>query len=313
MAAKLKNYLAVQYSLFRRLHHIDALYIRCHPAALIAVALARLFRVPTVLEINGAFDDVVLAYPAMRRVFPLLKAALRLTLKSGTALVAVTEGLRNWALGQAGNKPAFVVPNGVNTELFRPGARQNPVVVGDYAVFVGTLTRWQGLDTLIEAITQPSWPPQLKLVIVGDGAERARVENAARRIPTLVYAGRKPQTEVAAIIASSVAGLSIQNNMMNRSDKGLCPLKVFETLACGVPAIVSDFPGQADVVRQHRCGLVIPAGDATGLGRALQYLYANPGVRMEMGTRGRELAVSQCSWDNRACAVDHILSVICHA
>ena len=47
------------------------------------------------------------------------------------------------------------------------------------------------------------------------------------------------------------------------------PLKLFETLACGIPAIVSELPGQADLIREGRCGLVIPCNDPTALARAV--------------------------------------------
>jgi glycosyltransferase involved in cell wall biosynthesis len=257
--------------------------------------------------VNGCPDDIVLAYPALKPLGALFRGLLRANLSLGTVVITVTEGLQKWIRDQAAGKPVFVVPNGADTELFRPGARNGSTVDGDYVAFVGTLARWQGIDTMLHVIERPDWPAGLKLVIAGDGPERARVEEAAGRTSRIVYLGRRPQSEIPGILAASVASLSVQNNRLHRSEKGLCPLKVFETMACGVPVIVSDFPGQADLIRENHCGLVVPEEDPAALMQAIAFLYANPDTRHDMGRRGRDLAVEHCSWEQRARAVDRIL------
>jgi glycosyltransferase involved in cell wall biosynthesis len=80
-----------------------------------------------------------------------------------------------------------------------------------------------------------------------------------------------------------------------------------ETLACGVPVIVTDFPFMVDLVRRNHCGLVIPPGDARALAEAVRYLYEHPRERVEMGRRGREAVVREHSWDIRAQATERIL------
>lgn len=67
--------------------------------------------------------------------------------------------------------------------------------------------------------------------------------------------------------------LSSQNNLGDRFSTGLSPLKMYETLACGVPIIVSDFPGQADLIRNGNCGLVIPPENEVSLAKAVSYLF----------------------------------------
>jgi len=85
------------------------------------------------------------------------------------------------------------------------------------------------------------------------------------------------------------------------------PLKLFETLACGIPVIVSDLPGQADLVRAGRCGLVIPGNDPAALARAVAQLAAAPDEAREMGRRGAALVRAEHSWRARAIEIDKVL------
>ena len=114
-----------------------------------------------------------------------------------------------------------------------------------------------GIDTLIKAAYSPYWPPDVNMIIVGDGAEREVVEKAALNNTKITYLGPVPYLDIG-IVANSVASLVPKNNQGDRSSTGLFPLKLFETIACGAPVIVTDFPGQADLVRRYSCGLVIP-------------------------------------------------------
>jgi glycosyltransferase involved in cell wall biosynthesis len=96
-------------------------------------------------------------------------------------------------------------------------------------------------------------------------------------------------------------------NPLGRSSTGMNPLKLFETLACGIPAIVSELPGQADLVREGRCGLVVPCGDAAALARAVGELAADPGAAREMGRRGAAVVRAAHSWRARAVEIDKVL------
>jgi glycosyltransferase involved in cell wall biosynthesis len=73
-------------------------------------------------------------------------------------------------------------------------------------------------------------------------------------------------------------------------------------MACGVPVVVADFRGQAELVRQTECGLVVPPDDPAALARAVAYLYERGEETREMGRRGRHAIETEHSWDHRAAA-----------
>ena len=304
---RLIAFVSVQLRMIRSLRGVDIAYVRWHFACLPAVLALKALRIPVVLEVNGPYEDLFVAWPQARRVAPMIRWMLRTQLRLAAAVVVVTERLEKWIGEEGGNAPIHVIPNGANTILFSPEAVSSRALPERYVVFFGALAPWQGIDTLLEAVERPEWPPDVHLVIAGDGAKLSLVKQVADRNSRVVYLGLIPYKEMPGVVARSIAGLSPQNNISNRSDKGLSPLKVFETLACSVPIIVTDFPGQADLVRSGKCGLVISPDDAAALARAVRYLHDAPQEAREMGARGRELVVREHSWDHRAEATAAVL------
>lgn len=278
----------------------DVVYVRAHFAALPVALWARLRGVPCVQEVNGPYEDLFISHPGARRLRALFQWAAGAQLRLATAVIAVTPQLARWLAREGVRGRVFVVPNGANTCLFTPRATHSRDLPASYAVFFGALARWQGLSDLLDAVRDPEWPPGTHLVIAGDGAERGAVERAARANPRLVYLGSVPYAEVPGIVAGSCCGLSPQTDLGGRAKTGLFPLKVFETMACAVPVIVTDWPGQADLVRQHGCGVVVPPNDPGALARAVRSLCEDPRARDEMGRRGRAAVVRYYSWDRRA-------------
>jgi glycosyltransferase involved in cell wall biosynthesis len=61
-------------------------------------------------------------------------------------------------------------------------------------------------------------------------------------------------------------------------------------MACGVPAIASDVPGSADVLRGCGGGLLLPADDEVALAREVQSLLNDAPRRAQMGLQGRAAA-----------------------
>lgn len=289
----------------------DILYIRWHFASWPAALLARLRCVRVVQEVNGPYEDLFLAWPATRRLAWLFTWLMRSQLRWADAIIAVTPQLAEWVQKENGQAKAkvVVVPNGANTELFHPSASAPVPLPEKYVVFFGALAPWQGIDTMLKAVEESEWPAEVKLVIVGDGVEKRAVLPAAQG-GRVVYLGVLPYAQVPGVVARSIAGLSPKNAAGGRSDTGLSPLKVFETLACGVPVIVTDFPGQADLVTSARCGIVIPPDNPRALAGAVAYLYHHPEERAAMGKRGRELVEREHSWDSRAEQMDAVLRMV---
>lgn len=300
-------FLKLQARVITRMGRADMLYVRGHFAAFPIALHARAFGVPTVFEVNGPYEDMYIAWPWTRRFAPIFQWMFRKQLAVSNAVVAVTPQLAEWVWGQVRHPAVHVIPNGANTDLFRPQLPPKAELKQPYVVFFGALARWQGIDTILNAAGRKEWPEELELVIAGDGVERYRVEQAAASNPRVKYVGLIPYREVPSIVSNSIAGLSPQNSLGRRSDTGLFTLKFFETLACGVPIVLTESPGQGQFVKENDCGIVIPQDDPDALAKAVRLLFENPSLRIQMGLRGRELVERDHSWDRRSADTEVIL------
>ena len=308
---RLVEYLRIQWRLMRAFEDGQAVYVRSHFLAFPVSLWARLRGAPIVHEINGPYEDVAIAYRWATPLAGIIKWMWRTQFQWADRLITVTPQLADWVRDQRVTTPVGVVPNGANTDLFHPGAHcpaeVQALLPDRYAVFFGGLARWQGIPTMLSAKLSPKWPDGVALVIVGDGAERDAVVAAALADPTIHYLDRQPYRTLPGIVAGSLCGLVPKNAGGDRAGTGLYPLKVFETLACGVPAVVSDFPGQADLVRDNDCGLAVPAENPDALAAAVAEIAADPKTAQAMGARGRTAIAAAHSWDIRGGMTGDIL------
>lgn len=301
LAGRLWEYVLIQARLCRAARRGDVIYVRSHFLAVLASLYGRLLGLRLVQEINGPYEDLFLSYPWTAHFKALLTFLQRWQFQVADALITVTPQLKTWVAAQVGPKVVEVVPNGANTDLFRPDAETARTdLPGQYVVFFGGFARWQGIETMLAALERPEWPADTALVVIGDGQQRDLVAAAAERNPRLHWLGRLNYRDVPGVVCRSIGGLVPKNNRGDRDGTGLFPLKIFETLACGVPAVVTDFPGQADLVRENECGLVIPPEDPQALAEAVARLAADPHAARAMGLRGAAVVQGGHSWQARA-------------
>jgi glycosyltransferase involved in cell wall biosynthesis len=278
----------------------SVIYARWHFATFLVSFWAKLRGIPILHEINGPYEDLFLSYPWTKRCRPFFIFLMRQQLKWSDAVIAVTPHLVEWVRREARHDRVFLISNGANTDIFNPlVARSDNIDLPEkYVIFFGALSLWQGVETMLEAAQSPSWPKELSLVIVGDGVGAAKVASAAASSSTIRFVSPLDQTVLAGLICNALCSLSPQ--VGQRCATGVFPLKLFESLACGVPVIVSDWPGMADLVRNGDCGLVIPPDDAEALASAVQYISDNPEIALEMGRRGADIVRKEHSWDAKA-------------
>jgi glycosyltransferase involved in cell wall biosynthesis len=309
IARKIWEFITLQLRVWITRPRPDVIYMRDHIGLLPSYIWARLRRIPVISEINGSFADYSLAYPSLRAIRPFIVAAGRLCLRLSDGVIAVTPHLCEWVQSEIGSKPTFLVPNGANTDLFRPDAEREHELPDCYVAFFGAFAPWQGINTMLQAVKDPEWPSDVKLVITGGGREQPAVEKAAAENGRVIYLGPRPYRKIPGIITGAIAGISAKSNPGGWIENyGLYPLKVFETLACGVPAVVTDFPGQRELITDNNCGLVIPQNDASSLARAVAYLRQHPAERVEMGRRGRQIVEKQFSWQHSADTTDTVIN-----
>jgi glycosyltransferase involved in cell wall biosynthesis len=151
-----------------------------------------------------------------------------------------------------------IIPNPVDVAGIRNAvAGTRPPLDGPYAIFVGKLEINKGSAYLIPAIqkAQLPWP----LVVVGDGAERARIDADARRAGRDVrMVGWAPRNEALAWLAH--ASLLVFPSYGPESLSRV----LLEAAALGVPIAAMDTGGTGDIVKHEVTGLLATSADGLG-------------------------------------------------
>ncbi|HYL62143.1 MAG TPA: glycosyltransferase, partial [Candidatus Methylomirabilis sp.] len=128
-----------------------------------------------------------------------------------------------------------------------------------------------------------------QLVFIGDGANRARLEEMSRGFSSIRFLPFRPGNEIPCVMAAG----DVHVVTIRRGLSGVVvPSKLYSTLAAGRP-ILAVAPEQSDVariVRENECGLVADPDDPAAVAAAIRALRSDP-VRLQlMGERAREAA-----------------------
>ena len=130
-----------------------------------------------------------------------------------------------------------------------------------------------------------------RLVMVGDGSERTNAEHRARCLGIYehcAFVGKQPNI---------VDYLSASDVLLLPSEQESFGLAALEAMACEVPIIASRVGGIPEVVTDGETGFLSEVGDVEKMGADAARLLSDKDLRVEMGRRARESAVSRYSTD----------------
>jgi glycosyltransferase involved in cell wall biosynthesis len=179
---------------------------------------------------------------------------------------------------------ALVIHNGMPVpRALAPSAP--PSVSGGLRIgAVGRLAEQKGLHTLIEALRSL---PQCRLTLVGEGPERAALEDLVHRYSL------SDRVEFAGWASPPWTGTwSFDVLAMPSINEGF-PLVIVEAMLASIPVVASTVGGIPEIVVPDSTGLLVPPGDPGALAQALRRLADDPQLRQDMGARCRSVALEQ--------------------
>lgn len=204
-------------------------------------------------------------------------------------IISVSDAVRSQIIQFAPEQKVITIHNGIATKKFSGycktqakeglGLATSDLVVGT----VARLIAGKGLASLLEAFSLVAKIiPNLKLVIVGDGPEREKLEKYAHGLglgETAKFLGWRDDVP----------------NLMAAWDCFVLPtlgegfsLSVLEAMASQLPVVVSDLPCMREAVIPKQSGLIVPPGDVPELAAALLHLLKSPDKARAMGSFNRE-------------------------
>jgi len=276
-------------SLFMR--RADVMYV-WHPPLTVGVAawlISRLRGIPFVYDVQDIWPESAILSGMLRPglLVRLMSRLERFVYRRAAHVLVVTPGARENLIGK-GVPPEKVsaMHHWIDESIFDGnGAADRDTVRAAQgwserfvALFAGNLGMVQGLDTVVRAAALLTPSDRIRIVLMGDGADKARLQTLARELgigdDRLQFLERQPMSAVPPFMeAADVLLVHLRRSELSR---WVIPTKTLAYLAAGKPVLMAMEGAAADLVREAGAGVIVPSDDPQQLVNALRSLAAMP-------------------------------------
>ena len=300
LTGRLKDYgfaLAVAWTLLKERRNYQLVYFLMQGVHLAAgLPVARWLGKAIVMKISGSSIPTLMSRSWMGRL------ELRWLDRWAYRVMILNEGISEEAQA-AGLKPEVLLwmPNPVDTDVFTPcdAGRRRELRAGldllpdaEAVLYVGRLAPEKELASLIGAFAAGARRrPRAVLILVGDGPSRESLEERVRQLglrERIRFAGRQPAGKVLEWLQASDLFALVSSN------EGF-PCALSEAMSAGLAAVVSDIPGNVQLIDSNIHGLRVPMGDEARMAEAIAELLGDPEARARMGAAARRRIVENYS------------------
>lgn len=250
------------------------------------------FRIPLQVGLHCDYLDnpYWLAVSPTNRIYNII--GKEVTRRSDTVRV-VSQELKEYVSQNLGLPNERVIKSPVRVQLttFKNAtgeqirARYEVTGASHLILFVGRFVKEKSLETLLHAFARIiKQCPATRLVLVGDGPERATILSLAADleiIEAVDLTGWQPLKQVAEYMAASdVLVLPSYYEGFGRV--------VIEAAACGTPSVATERAGPREIITDGETGYLVPVNDSFVLAQKVIHLLQHPEIARQMGDKARE-------------------------
>lgn len=271
---------------YLRRERVDVLHAHMFGSNLWGTVLGRLVRVPVVIahEHTWSFEGHIVRQTLDREVIA----------RFSDAFVAVSDEDRRKMMEIERIPPQSIrtVPNGIPPNAPTPGRdiRAELEIPRDAPVIgsVGSLRAQKSYDVMIRALASlRSHHPDLRLLIVGAGPERPRLEALVSELDlqhcVSLLGHRVDVPDVLSALDVAVCSSDFEGS----------PLAVMEYMDAALPVVATAVGGVPDLIEHEANGLLVPAGNPLALATAIDELLRDPVRARSMGEAGRRRRIAE--------------------
>ncbi len=270
---------------------------------------AKRLKVPFVFEVRDLWPEIAIALDVIRNpgLIWYTRRLERKIYRAAERIIALSPGIKDGICSTGYPKDRVpMIPNGCDLDLFKP---QDGAPIDERfgsadefrLVFTGAHGLANGLDAVLDAIAelQRRGENGFRFIFIGQGSQRDRLVERSRQEgldPMTSWVPSIPKNELASVLPQMDVGLMILRNLPSFY-YGTSPNKFFDYIACGLP-VLNNYPGWlAEMISEHRCGMVVRPDDPTAFADAVVWLRDHRDELPGMGARARQLAEAQFSRD----------------
>ena len=281
----------------------DVIHGHLHEGAALGWAVGKLLGLPVVGDFQGSLSGELAAHefiPSRGSFYRFVAHNEAWIDRLPQVAVASCDDVGRELREQFGVRDVLLVPDGVDTEVFRPG-----VEVGDLGslvppgkravVYLGLLTAYQGVDHLLAAIPRVlARVPQAYFLVMGyPDEEKYRQKACDLGIDGQVsFPGRIDYDQAARYLV--LGEVAVGPKLSYTESNG----KLYNYMACALPTVAFDTPASREILGD--LGVYAPRGDAAALGDAIAGLLEQPDASRQLGRQLRQRVMEHFSWQNTA-------------
>lgn len=310
LTAAFSHYFQIEKILRKK--NIDVIILYSVPTnGLQAIHLGKKYNIPVIFR--------ALDIPHQLQPYPILGLPTRIIEKNvysrADLILTLSPKLSEYVINLGAKKNRVeLLPVGVDTRQFRPSidfseTRNKWSIKEDEPVtlFMGTLFDFSGLDIFLYSFPDILKEfPKTKLLIVGDGPQRPKLENIIAKLGIsrqVTITGFEPFHTMPSYI--NLATIGINPFLLTEATRDIFPGKIVQFLACGKVLIATPLPGIKALLPQKECGLVY-ASDANEMVAKILLLLRSPDYRRQLEKEGINYVKEFHSYDKIARNLEEI-------
>ncbi len=266
--------------------------------AVAAYLLSRVKRVPFVFEVRDIWPQSAVEMGALKNrwLIAALEAIEMHLYRHAALIVPVAESTREYLLAKGiAPEKIEIITNGIDAGYLASASvapeevRRRFGLEGKFVVsYIGTHGMAHALNVVLEAAKRFDQSSGVHFLFVGEGAEKENLKQLAEQLSltNLTFLNEQPREQLLGFYrASDVSLVPLRRLEIFRK---VLPSKLFELMGVGCPIICSVEGEAARLVNTAEAGLCIEPENADALFAAINWLRAEPELRMQMSANGQQ-------------------------
>ena len=286
-----KNSLEQAQELMKK-NNYDLIHVFGYPSALQAKILHNRYKIPYIISLRGV--DAPGYNPRFKLIDALYKPLVSSLWKDAKRMIVNSKGLRELALETNKNLFYKIIPNGVDTKLFKKVAEKYKFKKFTITAGGTIFGKKKGLQYLLEAYADFAKDKEdTNLLLIGSGDLEETLKEQVKSLGIEYKVDFTGYMEKSALSKNlprcHVFCLpSINEGMSNAT---------LEAISSALPIVVTEVGGKDELLKGN--GFLVPKKNSKEITRRLELLYADESLRKEMAKESRKIAEGM-SWEKVA-------------
>lgn len=282
---------------------IECIYLASTPPiqGMLGGLLSKLKKIPFVYNLQDIFPDSLTGTGLAKKggiLWKIGRVIENYTYRNADKIIVISEDFKKNIMAKGVPEDKIVVIyNWVDEDAVKEVPRSDNKLFDKYNLdrskfyitYSGNIGLTQNMDMLLEVMEGlKTENPDIRLVIVGEGAYRAQVEKirVEKELTNVMMIPFQPYEDISHVFSLGDVGLVISKPGVGANS---VPSKTWSIMSASRPVLASfDENELKDIITDHRCGIFTKAGDKDAFKASILELYHRPDLCKEFGRNGRQ-------------------------